>query len=626
MTSGDSNLDDFIEKLELPQAFVPLPDARMPDAGWRAMLDALPAAIYACDAGGRITYYNEAAVALAGRRPQIGSSEWSVTWRLFHLDGRPMPHGECPMAIALKEGRPVRDVEAIAERPDGSRIVFQPFPTPLYDGSGKLTGAVNLLIDVTDRHRSEADAAQLAAIVVSSNDAIASKTLDGIVTSWNEAAERIFGYAAGEMIGQPITRIIPPDLHYEEADILARLRRGERINHYETLRLTKEGRIIHVSLSISPVRDKSGRLMGAAKVARDITQRKQAEETQKLLLGELNHRVKNTLATVQAIASQTLYKARTPAEFVTSFTGRLHALAAAHNVLTQTSWRGAELGALARSQLLTEDAREDCITFCGPIVFLPAQLALHMALVLHELGTNARKHGSLSVPNGRVSLSWSIDSGPQRLLDLRWTESGGPPVYVDAPRPSGFGTQLIERSLHSIEGGEAGMCMEAQGINWTIRVPLFEPIHGTSERAPFHEPASPPAAYSETRPAKRILVVEDEPLIALEVCSVLGTAGYQVAGPVATLEDAMRLLLRTQIDAALLDANLGGNPVDELAAALTRQAIPFTFVSGYGREGLPRAFAEAPMLGKPFGSKPLIHAIARMLDGSSNVIRLRRDP
>jgi PAS domain S-box-containing protein len=179
------------------------------------------------------------------------------------------------MAVALKEGRPVRGIEAIAERPDGTRVRFLPHPTPLRDRAGRLVGAINLLMDITDREAAAVDTARLAAIVASSDDAIVSKTLDGTVTSWNEGATRIFGYEAGEMIGQPISGH-PPELHAEEKQIIARLERGERIRHYETVRVAKDGRRIDISLTVSPLRDKFGKVIGASKVGRDITQRKQA--------------------------------------------------------------------------------------------------------------------------------------------------------------------------------------------------------------------------------------------------------------------------------------------------------------------------------------------------------------
>src|SRR5262249_14294894 len=271
---------------------------------FRDVLEAIPIAIYATDAKGNVTFFNQAAVEMTGRTPELGSDQWCVTWRLYHTDGTPLPHDECPMAVALKEQRPIRGTEAIAERPDGSRVRFLPYPTPLFDRNGRLSGAVNMLFDTTEAHQAEVEAAHLAAIVASSDDAVVSKTLDGTIRSWNEGATRIFGYSADEMIGTSILRIIPPELHHEEEGILARLQQGDRIDHFETLRLTRDGRRINISLTVSPVHDKSGEVIGASKVARDITERKQAEDLQRLLVGELNHRVKNTLATVQAIANQ----------------------------------------------------------------------------------------------------------------------------------------------------------------------------------------------------------------------------------------------------------------------------------------------------------------------------------
>ncbi len=261
------------------------------DTWHRDVLDALPAAIYATDAKGRVIYYNEAAAALAGRRPVLGVDEWCVTWRLFWPDGRPMPHDQCPMAVALKENRAVRGAEAILERPDGTRIPFIPYPTPLHDASGRLIGAVNLLVDISARRDAESARAYLAAIVESSDDAIVSKDLDGIITSWNRGAKAIFGYTAPEAIGRSIALIYPPDRLHEEDMILGRLRRGERIDHFETVRRRKDGRLIDVSLTISPVRNDAGQIIGASKIARDITDRKRSEEAQRELNELLERRV-----------------------------------------------------------------------------------------------------------------------------------------------------------------------------------------------------------------------------------------------------------------------------------------------------------------------------------------------
>jgi PAS domain S-box-containing protein len=262
------------------------------DRWYREVLDALSVAIYATDANGRVIYFNEAAAAFAGRRPKLGEDEWCVTWRLYWPDGRPMPHDQCPMAVALRENRAVRGAEAILERPDGTRIPFVPYPTPLHDASGRLIGAVNMLVDISARHTSESARAYLAAIVESSDDAIVSKNLDGIIASWNRGAEAIFGYTAAEAIGRPIALIYPPDRLHEEDMILARLRRGERIDHFETVRRCKDGRLIHVSLTISPVRDDAGRIIGASKIARDITDRKRSEQAQRELNELLERRVR----------------------------------------------------------------------------------------------------------------------------------------------------------------------------------------------------------------------------------------------------------------------------------------------------------------------------------------------
>jgi PAS domain S-box-containing protein len=242
------------------------------------LIQALPAAIYTCDASGYILTYNQAAATLWGREPEIGKEAWCGCTRIFTIDGKALPLDQCPMAISIKEGREIQDSAIIIERPDGNRRIIMPHPKPFFNAAGKVTGAVNMLVDITDHKYIEESNGHFAAIVESSDDAIISKTLDGIVTSWNNSAERIFGYTAREMIGFSITKIVPFDRLDEEPKILERLKRGERIDHFETKRLAKDGRLLDISLCISTVKNNKGVIIGASKIARDITAQKRAEQ------------------------------------------------------------------------------------------------------------------------------------------------------------------------------------------------------------------------------------------------------------------------------------------------------------------------------------------------------------
>ena len=250
-----------------------------PELYFKQMVEALPVAIYTCDAGGFITMYNKAAAKLWGREPEIGKDLWCGSWKIYKSDGiTPLPFDECPMALTLKEHRPILGEEIVIERPDGIKYNIEPHPMPLFNSSGKLTGAANMLMNITENKAAEEKLALLAAIVHSSGDAVISKTLEGIVTSWNEAAEQMFGYAADEMIGQPITKLIPAERLDEEPKIIEQLKKGERVEHFETKRVTKNKKMLDISLSISPVKSKEGKIIGASKIARDITAQKELYE------------------------------------------------------------------------------------------------------------------------------------------------------------------------------------------------------------------------------------------------------------------------------------------------------------------------------------------------------------
>jgi len=790
-----------------------IPAPSHPD--FRKVVEALPAAIYVTDAEGRITYYNEAAAALWGYRPPLGDSQWCGSWKLYWPDGTPMPHDQCPMAQAIKENRAITGLDAIAERPDGSRVRFMPFPMPLRDESGALTGAVNMLVDITRRRETEdrlndsearyrgifegarvalceedfsgvlalledlrhqgiadlrgyftanpdmparalelvriidvnecalelfeaehkgdlvrslaqiflpetqsifveelaaladgtrrfeaetrlrtlkgreidvmftiafegercertlvsvvdvsamkaaqralreqkqrlkilyrvartissdldlerivqtvtdiatevtgaqfgaffynmiddssesyalyalsgvsreafakselrrdtalfdgtfgglgpvrsgdirkdprygqnaphfgmpegqlpvvsylavpvvsksgqvhgglffghdkpgiftqemedivtgiaahaaiaidnarllrnaqvdslqrglaeQDLRRLAAIIENSDDAVISKNLDGIITSWNGGAERLFGYTAEEVIGRPVMILIPPERIDEEPGILARIRRGERIDHYDTVRRRKDGSPIDISLTVSPIKDADGKIVGASKIARDITERKNAEQRQKLLVGEIKHRIKNILATVQAIARQTLQG--TPPEEREAFIARLMALANAQDLLTLERWNRASVHDVVDRALRPFEARHSTrILTKGPQdVWMDAQRASLLAMALHELATNAVKYGALSNGYGIVRIVWEVaGEEDEQAVRLTWRELGGP--LVAPPERKGFGSFLIERALQG-GGGKAKMDFNPNGLTCSLEV------------------------------------------------------------------------------------------------------------------------------------------------------------
>jgi PAS domain S-box-containing protein len=309
-------------------------------------------------------------------------------------------------------------------------------------------------IDITDRKRIEAelrDSEQrlryLASIVESSGDAIVSKNLDGIITSWNRGAERIFGYAAEEAIGWPITIVIPEDRQSEEREILTRLRQGERVDHFETIRQRKDGSLIAVSLTVSPVRGADGRVVGASKIARDITEQKRNQEQIATLAREAEHRSKNLLANVQAAVK--LSSSETPEGLKQSIEGRIQALANVNSIFVETRWIGADLSTIASHELAPYAEKNGSrVRISGPKVLLETNAAQAVAVTLHELVTNAAKYGALSTANGQVVLEWSHEPGG--ALNLQWREKGGPPVQQ--PTRKGFGRRVIEQMSVQLQG------------------------------------------------------------------------------------------------------------------------------------------------------------------------------
>jgi two-component system CheB/CheR fusion protein len=447
-----------------------VPDVAPPDSpDAMDLLKALPFAAFTTDASGRITAFNDAAVSLWGRWPHLGEEFWCGSHKLYWPDGRAMAHDECPMAQALRTGNASRGIEAVLERPDGSRIPFAAYPTAWKDAQGRIIGGMNVLLDLSDQQESDRTNAHYGAIVESSDDAIISKGLDGVIRSWNKGAERIFGHTAKEAVGQHVSLLIPEDRLDEEPGIIERIRRGERIDHYETIRKRKDGTLINVSLTVSPVKNAAGQVVGASKIARDITEKKRADDARELLLHEIKHRVKNTLGTVQAIATQTFREsAKTERD---AFAGRLRALSNAHDLLTQDHWDNVSMrGMVDRALAPFQENRHARFMVSGENVILGANHALLLAMALHELATNAVKYGALSNDDGQVALQWHMrKEGGARHLCLEWRETGGP--KGGAPMRKGFGSTLIERALQQ-EQGRSCFDFRPEGVVCSLEIKL----------------------------------------------------------------------------------------------------------------------------------------------------------
>jgi PAS domain S-box-containing protein len=433
------------------------------------LFEQLPFAVYVCDRDGLLLRYNRRAAELWGRSPKLGDPDerFCGSHRMFRPDGSLLRHHECPMADVLRTGASVREQEVHIERPNGSRGIALVNIEAIKDSQGNIVGAVNCFQDVTERRLAEDAAPQLAAIVESSDDAIVGKDLDGVITSWNAGAESVFGYAAAEIIGKSITILVPPNYQKEEEAIIERIRRGQRIEPFETVRQRKHGSLIDVSMTISPVKNSQGKLIGASRIARDITERKRNEAQIVNLAHESEHRTKNILATVQATVR--FSHSNTPDDLKRVIEGRIIALAKVHTLFVESRWTGAQLHSLVTQELLPyRDGREERVRITGPTVMLETNTAQAIAISLHELATNAAKYGALSAADGDVEIAWSRTAGGQ--LSLRWTESGGPTVAP--PTHRGCGTRIIENMIGGQLGGEVRFDWRAPGLTCEIALLL----------------------------------------------------------------------------------------------------------------------------------------------------------
>ncbi len=450
------------------------------------ILEMLPIATFICDARGAILQYNQHAVRIWGRAPQQGQTHEQFTddCKYFEADGSPLPRSM--LAEVLTHGMPLRDKELLVQRHDGSQVFVSLNIDPLRDAGGKLVGAVNCFLDITERKRMD-DALEhsrlhaleqeqlLAATYEHAAIGIAEVAPDGRFLRVNEAVSTITGYSREHLLAHKLFAHTHPDDADADREGFRKQVSGQlEFYSVEKRFIRPEGRVIWLSVRSSPVRGADKHLHYVVRVMQDVTERKASERRQKLLIDELNHRVKNTLATVQSLASQTARGAATPAAFREGFEGRLIALSKAHDQLTTHHWENADLRELLSGSLAPyAGATPDRIVLRGEDIVLRPRAVLTLAMAFHELTTNAAKYGALSVPGGRIEIRWQPvagDEGGRALLKIDWIEQGGPPVVE--PERRGFGSKLIEGSIAAEHGGGARLDFEPTGLRCEIVIPL----------------------------------------------------------------------------------------------------------------------------------------------------------
>jgi PAS domain S-box-containing protein len=591
---------------------------------FREMIDALPVAIYTTDADGRITHFNSACVEFSGRTPELGSDHWCVTWKLYHSDGTPLAHDKCPMAVSLKQRRSVRGVEAIAERPDGSRIWFEPYPTPLFDSAGNLIGGINMLVDITERKRAEETRALLAAVVETSDDAIITKNLDGVITSWNQSAERLFGYTAEEAVGRSVMMLIPPDRLHEEPKILARLRSGERVDHFETIRVRKDGQLLDISLTISPVKDRSHRIIGISKIARDITEQKRVEkalrESEEALraadhrknefLATLAHELRNPLAPIRnslhilrmtgtddPSAARVQEMLERQVNHMSRLVDDLLDVARITSGRIELRSEPVELAALIRSAVevskpLIDVANHRLATTLPPRPITVEGDAIRLTQVITNLLNNAAKYME---PGGQIWLT-AASEGDEAVISVRDTGIGIAPdmlprvfqMFTQVDRDGkhtqgGLGVglalarQLVEMHGGRIEGRSQG---KGQGSEFVVRLPLAE------QQLPAVDDASPERDQNQA-PSSCVLIVDDNRDAAHSLGLLLRMLGHDVQtandGP-----SALQVLASYRPAVILLDLGMPG--MDGYEVVRRARELPqckdsiFVALTGWGQE------------------------------------------
>ncbi len=412
---------------------------------------------------------------------------------------------------------------------------------------------------------------------------------------WDEGQHHIFGVERGgfAVTIENIRGMIHPEDWHGLVDSGRRMARGERTVQTDFRVVQAGGNVRWCTGTAAATFDSANRLARVSGVTIDVTDRKEAEERQDLLAREVDHRARNALAVVQSIVRLT--RANRIEDYVAAVEGRIKALARAHALLSDARWHSADLGALVAEELAPYRAGEaDKVQVTGPNVALPPYLAQGLALALHELATNAAKHGALSSLLGKLSLSWQLRPD---LLVMRWIETGGP--RVEPPSARSFGLKVIRTSIENQLSGKAIFEWVPQGMQCTLAIPLSAHSGTREVKAANAAPASDDGRPAGSPPGWRVLLVEDEALVGMMIQECLSEFGHSVIGPISRAADALQAAKEVEYDAAILDINLGDGMAYPVADILAARGVPFVFVTGYEADTIDERFSQVPILQKP---------------------------
>jgi PAS domain S-box-containing protein len=551
----------------------------------KAFTDNMNEGLYSVDEKGLVTYLNPAAEALFGwtSAELIGRRMHNVI-HYKHLDGTPFPEEECAGLGVLRDGTPCRDHDDVFIRKDGSffPVIFS--ASPLIK-DGRRVGLVVVFRDVTERRQAEDAMARLAAIVESSDDAIVSKTLDGVIRSWNSGAERLFGYTADEAVGQQIMLIIPRELQEQELEILARLRRGDRIENFETVRVTKSGRRLDVSLTMSPILDGAGRVIGASKVARDITERKrteralrQADRRKDEFLALLAHELRNPLAPIRnglqimrltvdlnALAATRGMMERQLSHMVRLIDDLLDVSRINEDKLelrrSRVSLADVISSAVETARPLIDDAKHELFISMSPEpIILDADLT-RLSQVISNLLANSAKY---TERGGSIWLT-AERSGAEVVVTVRDTGIGIPKealptlfnMFSQVGRSIdrsagglGIGLALV-KTLVEMHGGSVTAASDGpgRGSTFVVRLPA---LGNDARRAPTK---SEDNGQASSGPKRRILVADDNRDSAASMTMLLGLLGNEVRAA-HDGEEALKVAEAFRPEVVLMDVGM----------------------------------------------------------------------